>query len=116
MKILKFGGRSLSNGEGLQKVISIMTDKVKNGEQIAVVVSARGKATDELEEILEFAAKNGDYKILLEQFKKYQLADFLNIDFSEEFQVLDKLFEVKQLDLNIEFKSIKINFSLSIFN
>ncbi|WP_432222850.1 bifunctional aspartate kinase/homoserine dehydrogenase I [Flavobacterium sp. TMP13] len=93
MKILKFGGRSLSNGEGLQKVISIITDKVNNGEQIAVVVSARGKATDELEEILEVAAKNGDYKILLEQFKKYQLADFLNIDFSEEFQVLDKLFE-----------------------
>ena len=46
MKILKFGGKSLSNGEGLNKVVSIISDKVNQGEQIAVVVSARGNATD----------------------------------------------------------------------
>ena len=27
MKILKFGGKSLSNGEGINKVVSIITDK-----------------------------------------------------------------------------------------
>ncbi|MEO8534130.1 MAG: bifunctional aspartate kinase/homoserine dehydrogenase I [Flavobacterium sp.] len=93
MKVLKFGGRSLSNGEGLNKVVSIITDKINQGEKIAVVVSARGNATDELEDILRIAAKNGNYKPLLESFKEYQISDYPQVDLSEEFNVLDKLFE-----------------------
>jgi len=93
MKILKFGGKSLSNGEGLNKVVSIISDKVNQGEQIAVVVSARGKATDELEYILKLAAKNGNYKPLFENFKTYQISDYPQVDFSEEFNILEKLFE-----------------------
>lgn len=93
MKVLKFGGKSLSNGEGLNKVVSIISDKVNQGEQIAVVVSARGDATDELEYILKIAAKNGNYKILLENFKVYQISDYPQVDLSEEFNILDKLFE-----------------------
>nr|WP_288836117.1 bifunctional aspartate kinase/homoserine dehydrogenase I [uncultured Flavobacterium sp.] len=93
MKILKFGGKSLSNGEGINKVVSIITDKVNQGEEIAIVVSARGNATDELEEILTVASKNADYKTLLEEFKKYQQDEYATVDLSEEFAVLDKLFE-----------------------
>lgn len=93
MKILKFGGKSLSNGEGLNKVVSIITEKVNQGEKIAVVVSARGNATDELEYILKIAAKNGDYKRLLENFKTYQISDYPHVDLSEEFTILDKLYE-----------------------
>jgi len=93
MKILKFGGKSLSNGEGINKVVSIVADKVNKGEQIAIVVSARGKATDELEEILGVAAKNADYKVLLEKFKQYQQDEYSTVDLSEEFAILDKLFE-----------------------
>lgn len=93
MKILKFGGKSLSNGEGLNKVVSIISDKVNQGEKIAVVVSARGNATDELEDILRIAAKNGNYKPLLESFKAYQTSDYPKVDLSEEFNILDKLFE-----------------------
>ena len=93
MKILKFGGKSLSNGEGLNKVVSIIAEKVNQGEKIAVVVSARGNATDELEYILKIAAKNGDYKRLLENFKTYQISDYPHVDLSEEFTILDKLYE-----------------------
>ncbi len=93
MKVLKFGGKSLSNGEGLNKVVSIISDKVNQGEKIAVVVSARGNATDELEDILRIAAKNGNYKPLLESFKAYQTSDYPQVDLSEEFNILDKLFE-----------------------
>ena len=93
MKILKFGGKSLSNGEGINKVVSIIADKVNKGEQITIVVSARGKATDELEEILSVAAKNADYKVLLEKFKQYQQDEYSAVDLAEEFSVLDKLFE-----------------------
>jgi len=93
MKILKFGGKSLSNGEGINEVVSIITDKVNKGEQIAVVVSARGNATDDLEEILRVASKNGDYKPLLENFKKYQQDEYQDVDLTAEFEILDKLFE-----------------------
>ncbi|MDI1303564.1 MAG: aspartate kinase, partial [bacterium] len=93
MKILKFGGKSLSNGEGINKVVAIITDKVNQGEKIAIVVSARGNATDELEEILGVASKNGNYKELFEDFKKYQQDDYDEVDLSEEFNVLEKLFE-----------------------
>lgn len=93
MKILKFGGKSLSNGDGIKKVVAIIKDKVDQGEKIAVVVSARGNATDELEDILEIASHNGNYKPLFEDFKRYQQDDCQEVDLSEEFDVLDKLFE-----------------------
>jgi len=93
MKILKFGGKSLSNGEGINKVVAIIVNKVNHGEKIAIVVSARGNATDELEEILKVASENGSYKSLFEDFKKYQQADYEGVDLSEEFEILEKLFE-----------------------
>jgi homoserine O-acetyltransferase len=91
IKILKFGGKSLANGEGLNRVLNIIATKVSNGENIGVVLSARGKATDQLEAILKKAAKGKDFNDDFETFKKYQLNDF-NIDLSEEFKALENLF------------------------
>lgn len=96
MKILKFGGKSLANGEGLHRVISIIENKVKENEKITVVVSARGKATDELEVILEKAVENESYKEQLKAFKTYQ-ENVARIDLSSEFSRLDSLFEGVQL-------------------
>jgi len=93
MKVLKFGGKSLANGKGLEKVVSIIENKVKQGEHIAVVVSARGNATDELEAILNRAVKNQTYKEQLKAFKEYQSSIATNINFSKEFSILDKLLE-----------------------
>jgi aspartokinase/homoserine dehydrogenase 1 len=93
MKVLKFGGKSLANGKGIHAVIDIIEDKVKNGEKITVVLSARGNTTNELEEILEKAVNNKKYQSQLEELKKYQIADFDNVDFTQEFGTLDKLFE-----------------------
>ncbi|WP_366892854.1 bifunctional aspartate kinase/homoserine dehydrogenase I [uncultured Aquimarina sp.] len=93
MKILKFGGKSLSNGEGIHKVVDIIEDKVSNGELITVVLSARGKSTDELEAILNKAVKSESYQKQLEVFKQYQVADYPNFNVDDEFETLDKLFE-----------------------
>jgi aspartokinase len=41
MKIVKFGGKSLANGE--DQVLNIIEGKIKQEEKIAIVVSARGK-------------------------------------------------------------------------
>ncbi|NNC51383.1 MAG: bifunctional aspartate kinase/homoserine dehydrogenase I [Flaviramulus sp.] len=93
MKVLKFGGKSLANGEGLSKVISIIENKLNNGEKITVVVSARGNSTNELEIILNKSKNGEDYKLALDIFKKYQKEPLPSIDFSQEFSILDKLFE-----------------------
>ena len=93
VKVLKFGGKSLANGEGLDTVLQIITDKVADGENIAVVVSARNKATDELEAILDKAAKGLDYVKDFEGFEKYQKHTFSNVNLSEDFRGLVKLFE-----------------------
>ncbi|CAL2102055.1 Aspartokinase [Tenacibaculum sp. 190130A14a] len=92
MKVLKFGGKSLSN-DGIHKVISIIEDKINDGERIAVVVSARGKATDILESILEKASKNQTYIDQLEAFKREQSLLTPLVDFTKEFERLEKLFE-----------------------
>lgn len=93
MKILKFGGKSLANGKGLETVLSIIENKVNEGERISVVVSARGGATDELENLLDKAIKGIAYQQDLEAFKTYQSEPSKTVDFSEEFSTLDKLFE-----------------------
>ncbi|EAR00842.1 bifunctional aspartate kinase/homoserine dehydrogenase I [Maribacter sp. HTCC2170] len=93
IKVLKFGGKSLSNGEGLGHVLNIITNKVKKGENIAVVLSAREKATDQLEAILEKAAEGKDYSKDFEKFESYQTHTFKNVNLSSEFEGLFKLFE-----------------------
>ncbi|WP_346880833.1 bifunctional aspartate kinase/homoserine dehydrogenase I [uncultured Algibacter sp.] len=93
MKVLKFGGKSLANGTGLNTVLSIIESKVNAGERISVVVSARGSATDDLEVILEKALKGEDYNNDLEAFKAYQTKPLKTVDFLAEFSLLDKLFE-----------------------
>ena len=92
MKVLKFGGKSLAKGKGLETVLSIIIDKVKQGQEIAVVVSARDKATDQLESMLERAAGGEDISDDFSAFKQYQLAGE-DIDFSEEFSVLQRIFD-----------------------
>ncbi|AUP80060.1 bifunctional aspartate kinase/homoserine dehydrogenase I [Flavivirga eckloniae] len=93
MKVLKFGGKSLANGDGLNKVLSIIENKVKNDERITAVVSARGNATDDLEVILSKALKGKPFQDELEAFKTYQKEPLKTIDFSEQFSTLAKLFE-----------------------
>lgn len=93
VKVLKFGGTSLSNGEGIGRVLDIITRKVKDGENVVVVLSAREKATDRLERILELAAVGKDYKDEFESFEKYQRHTFKNVRLTEEFRELVQLFE-----------------------
>lgn len=93
LKVLKFGGKSLGNGEGLGNVLEIIKSKVNNQENIAVVVSAREKATDDLEKILEKAANGENYASDFEAFEKYQTHTFKNVNLSEEYGALIKLFD-----------------------
>ncbi|MEZ2415299.1 bifunctional aspartate kinase/homoserine dehydrogenase I [Muriicola sp. E247] len=92
-KILNFGGKSLANGEGIERVLEIIVSGVKAGEKLAVVVSAREMATDQLGTILELAAKGEDYKKEFERFESYQRHSFKNVDLSDQFRELAQLLE-----------------------
>ncbi|NJB70850.1 homoserine O-acetyltransferase [Saonia flava] len=92
-KVLKFGGKSLANGEGIEQVLNIIGSKINEGEKITVVLSAREKATDQLEILLQKAADGKDYSQDFEKFEAYQKYTFKNINLSKEFRELIRLFE-----------------------
>ena len=112
MKVLKFGAKSLANGEGIQRVIDILSDKVKQQEAVLVVVSARGNATASLMELLEKAKKGEDYQTDFEAFKTYQQEPLPKIDFTEEFTFLGRIFEGVHLlgDYTLKIKDLVISY------
>ncbi|WP_136466180.1 bifunctional aspartate kinase/homoserine dehydrogenase I [Flagellimonas onchidii] len=72
IKILKFGGKSLANGDGIERVLKIISKKANEKEHFAVVLSARGKATDQLEAMLKGSANGDDFEEELKFFGNYQ--------------------------------------------
>ncbi|TDQ30630.1 bifunctional aspartate kinase/homoserine dehydrogenase I [Zeaxanthinibacter enoshimensis] len=92
-KVLKFGGVSLANGEGIGNVLRIITTKVEAGQKLAVVLSAREKATDQLEIMLRKAAAGKDFKQDFEAFERYQQHTFSNVKLTDEFRGLFQLLE-----------------------
>ncbi|WP_435624787.1 bifunctional aspartate kinase/homoserine dehydrogenase I [Flagellimonas sp.] len=90
-KILKFGGKSLANGKGLGHVLEIIENRVKDKENFIVVLSARGKATDELEKMLKIAAKGKDFDKDFAHFSAYQKDNFEQVDISNELGVVQRI-------------------------
>jgi len=91
-KVLKFGGKSLSNGEGLQTVLQLIKEKAMEGNRLAVVLSARERTTDNLEMVLDRAARGEDFSNALTELFDYQQKGY-KIDFSEEISQLTKILE-----------------------
>ncbi|UCE93388.1 MAG: bifunctional aspartate kinase/homoserine dehydrogenase I [Flavobacteriaceae bacterium] len=93
IKVLKFGGKSLANGNGLERVLEIIENKVEQEDRFVVVLSARGNSTDDLEAILEKSKSGEDYKESLESFMQYQISPSADINFDHEFNLLSEIFE-----------------------
>jgi len=91
IKILKFGGKSLANGEGIERVLNIIGKRYDEQEHFAVVVSARGKATDQLENLLEKAVNGEDFQKDLKTFAEYQKNNFDGVDITEELSAIEKI-------------------------
>ncbi len=71
MKILKFGGTSISSHAGLQRLAAIAAERKRSSSAIVLVVSALADATDELVRMSHLAsAGNPDYAPLLAAFEK----------------------------------------------
>ncbi len=97
MKVVKFGGKSLSNGKGIERFRAIVQEKVKEEEPLVLVVSARGETTNALEAILDKAKNSQSYESDFEALKNYQLEIETPADLSVEFTLLDEIFRGVQL-------------------
>ncbi len=93
MKILKFGGKSLSNEKGIDNLISIVEEKRKKKKNIYIVLSARENTTDKLEFFLDEAKKGNKFTYDWKQFKKNQIEPFKNINLTKEFRLLEDIFQ-----------------------
>jgi homoserine O-acetyltransferase len=92
VKVLKFGGRSLANNS-VNNVLNII-EKEAAKKKVFTVLSARGSATDELENLLESARKQEDCSVEFEAFKQEQTAlldgeKLLDTYFEEIQKILD---------------------------
>lgn len=81
IKIFKFGGASIKDADGFRNVKKIL-ERFRN-EQLVLVVSALGKTTNALEEIVQTYFKRGNAIPLLNALKKKHL------------EILDQLFTDK---------------------
>jgi len=73
MKIIKFGGSSVANPDNIQKVFSILHNKLKE-QEIAVVFSAFGGVTETLLKIAQLAREGDEaYRELLQSLEEKHL-------------------------------------------
>ncbi|HXR83408.1 MAG TPA: bifunctional aspartate kinase/homoserine dehydrogenase I [Hanamia sp.] len=73
MRVLKFGGSSVANAENIEKIISILNDRLQQ-EKLVVVVSALGGTTDALITSIVLASKGNDlYKEELQKIENRHL-------------------------------------------
>jgi aspartokinase/homoserine dehydrogenase 1 len=74
MKVLKFGGSTLSGIERIQRVLQLINIRYDSEQDIILVFSAFGGMTDRLIKMSEIAAQNRpDYQQLLTEFEKHHL-------------------------------------------
>jgi len=70
MKVFKFGGASVKNAEAVKNVAAILS--LFEGQKLTVIVSAMGKTTNKLEEIV-LALKNNDRKSFVGLIEEMEL-------------------------------------------
>jgi len=74
MKVLKFGGAALASSENMFKVLSIVKEKIQEGN-IVIVASATGETTNKLIEIGELAsAGNENYLKIIRELEERQFS------------------------------------------
>lgn len=92
IKVFKFGGASVKDAEGFRNVGTIL-QKFKN-DKIVVVVSATGKTTNALEEVVKsYYAQNGKTSELLDQIKNNHI-DLVQQLFPVTTEILDDINDI----------------------
>lgn len=79
MQVFKFGGASIKDAKAVRNIAQIISQF--SGEKLVVIVSAMGKSTNKLEEILTEFLNEGAYETPLQELKSYHI------------HILEELFE-----------------------
>lgn len=87
MKILKFGGKSLANGEPIKKAIEIIVNSRKE-HKVSIVVSARGNDTDKLIKLAQIAKSGEPFREELVEFFSYHKEASDSLSFDLEYSAL----------------------------
>lgn len=91
-KVFKFGGASVKDAAGIRNVASIIS-KYGQTSGLVIVVSAMGKTTNALEQLLRLAREGRDYSMEMKQLKElhFQAAESLFSDSVNKEQILSGL-------------------------
>lgn len=105
MLVFKFGGASVKSSGGILNLAHIVESYSK--ENLAIVISAFGKTTNGLENILDLAWKNLSYDEALKSLKDYHLGialelfqkskDPIFVEITREFDCLNKILAKKNI-------------------
>jgi len=106
MKVFKFGGASVKNTDAVKNVGAILS--LYTGEKIVIVVSAMGKTTNKLEEIVAaLQAKNEkQFNNLVDELYEYHqfiLGELFKERHYKIFQIIDSIFEKLKLRIKDNF-------------
>ncbi len=102
--VMKFGGTSVANAQKIDEVANIISQNVKKGDSVIVVVSAMAGVTDSLVEVMK-GAEEGDLNYINSFMKKIEekheeaiksITDY-EIRKKTSQQVLKKLSELKEV-------------------
>ena len=93
MQIFKFGGASVKDATGVKNLVKIVSSF--ESEKVAVVVSAMGKTTNKLEELVKQAHSGEDYTQSLNELKSYhhQIIEELLDEVPERYLTFEKSLE-----------------------
>jgi len=114
MRVFKFGGASVKDADGVKNLASIVS---QNDDNLVIVVSAMGKMTNALEELIKLYVKRDDHRWeQLSQIKNYhnQILDelfesndniYAEID-SVYFHIEDRMDRIPSMDYNFEYDKL----------
>lgn len=88
MKVYKFGGASVKNAVAVQNMSNIIA-KYKNSHKLLIVVSAMGKTTNALEDLLFLRTKEADYFTKLKEIYNYHFEIINELFLDKNHQVYD---------------------------
>lgn len=93
LKVFKFGGASVKNAQAIINIKTIL--QASHYEKLLIVVSAMGKTTNALENLLQKARlQSGDLDVIFEQLKQFH------------FSICNELFEARPLGLEQQLNQI----------
>ncbi len=100
MQIFKFGGASVKDAAGVKNLAEIVSSF--GDEPVVIVVSAMGKTTNKLEELVKLAHSNNDYADAVNELKSYhrEVIKELKIEIPKRYAQFEESLEKELVSLS----------------